>query len=550
MTTPDKDTIYVDVDDEITTIIDKVHSSDKKIVALVLPKRATVFQSIVNMKLLKRAADVAKKHLVLVTTEANLMPLAGTVGLHVAATPQSKPEIPDTAAAETTEEPVIDEAEYTADNAGDLPVGELAKRSGHVVGSDSEEEMVLPDDDNGTDGTQTAKLKKIHSLKVPNFNRFRLRLVLGVLAVVLLVVGLYYANVVAPNALITITTNTSDVNVDLTMSLDSSATKLDKTKLVVPAKAEQKQQTTSQQVNATGEKNTGVAATGTVDMTAEKCSGSGNPDDVPAGTGVSSNGLTFITQENTKFHITGFSNGCATYSAGNPTDITAISGGAKYNVDNVTFTIAGRSDVSATGSAANGTDNIITIISQADIDNATKKLASAKTDAIKAGLEQALRTDGMYPLPQTFKAGKPVVTTSGNAGDQADTVTVTQAVTYTMLGAQQSDLDALVKAAVDAQIDTHNESILDDGLATGTLAVSDNTGSKATAELQTKATVGPDISVDSIKSEAAGKKIGDIKTTIKAIPGVSNVDVQLSPFWVSAIPSNPQKITVTISKAS
>src|SRR6185437_3032447 len=106
----DKDTIYVDVDDEITTIIDKVRGSSGKIVALVLPKRASVFQSVVNMKLLKRAADIAKKHLVLITTGANLMPLAGSVGLHVASTPQSKPEIPPAALPSTPEDEIAEEA--------------------------------------------------------------------------------------------------------------------------------------------------------------------------------------------------------------------------------------------------------------------------------------------------------------------------------------------------------------------------------------------------------------------------------------------------------
>src|SRR5579872_5821807 len=89
-----KDTIYIDVDDEITTVIDKVKASGNKLVALVLPKRASVFQSIVNMKLLKRKSDEAGKKLVLVTTETSLMPLAGAVGLHVAKTLSSKPEIP------------------------------------------------------------------------------------------------------------------------------------------------------------------------------------------------------------------------------------------------------------------------------------------------------------------------------------------------------------------------------------------------------------------------------------------------------------------------
>src|SRR5947209_11713113 len=94
MAASEKDTIYVDIDDEITGIIDKLKSSDGKIVALVLPKRATVFQSIVNMKLLKRAADDSKKHLVLITAEAGLLPLAGAAGVHVAKTLTSKPEIP------------------------------------------------------------------------------------------------------------------------------------------------------------------------------------------------------------------------------------------------------------------------------------------------------------------------------------------------------------------------------------------------------------------------------------------------------------------------
>src|SRR5947209_16320194 len=107
-----KDTIYIDIDDEITGIIDKLKASSGKVVALVLPKRAAVFQSIVNMKLLKRAADAEKKHLVLITTEAGLLPLAGAAGVHVAKSLTSKPEIPgapelmDDLPEEITEDPV------------------------------------------------------------------------------------------------------------------------------------------------------------------------------------------------------------------------------------------------------------------------------------------------------------------------------------------------------------------------------------------------------------------------------------------------------------
>ncbi|MBX4201635.1 hypothetical protein KW803_01935, partial [Candidatus Saccharibacteria bacterium] len=92
---PSKDVIYVDVDDEITSIIDKVENSPEKVVALVLPKRAASLQSTVNMKLLARSAKTAGKNPVLITSESSLMPLAGVAGLHVAKNLQSKPEIPD-----------------------------------------------------------------------------------------------------------------------------------------------------------------------------------------------------------------------------------------------------------------------------------------------------------------------------------------------------------------------------------------------------------------------------------------------------------------------
>src|SRR5580698_2156901 len=132
--TPKIDTIYIDIDDEITGIIDKVRSNEAKVIALVLPKRASVLQSIVNMKLLKRSADEAKKNLVLITTESGLLPLAGAVGLHVAKNLQSKPEVP---AVEAPADSSLDELvsvgddenldeDFDAKAAGEKSVGELA----------------------------------------------------------------------------------------------------------------------------------------------------------------------------------------------------------------------------------------------------------------------------------------------------------------------------------------------------------------------------------------------------------------------------------------
>src|SRR5581483_5411418 len=548
-----KDTIYVDIDDEITTIIDKVRSSSGRIVALVLPKRASVFQSVVNMKLLKRSADVAKKNVVVVTTEPGLMPLAGSVGLHVAATPQSKPEVPsatpvsvDTASMDEDSDPEED-AEYTAANAGHRPVGELAGTADGIETLDVPEEEDEKLQEAPAHAAKAPKSAKDKHLKVPNFNKFRMLLSLGIIVLVLLVFGLYEALAVLPKATIVITTHTSGQNVSLTAALTPGATALDTGKGVVPAKIEQQQKTLSQQVATTGQQNNGTAATGTISMSAGACSANA-PQSVPAGTGVSTGGLTYITQVGASFTPTVYHGQC-TWQATGPTNITAQSAGAKYNVSSATFSVAGRSDITATGSAANGTDNIIHTVTQADIDSAKQKLGSQDTASVQTALEQTLQGEGLYPLPATFNAGTPVVTTSNNVGDQADNVTVTEAITYTMYGAKQADLDSLIKTNVGTQIDLKNQAIVKDGLATATISVTSTANNVAQISLQTTATVGPDINVDTIKQQSVGKRAGDVKSMINAISGVTNVDVQLSPFWVGSVPSHVNKITVTINGA-
>jgi hypothetical protein len=47
-----KDTIYIDIEDDITAVIERVKGSPEKLIALVPPKGAAL-QSVVNLKLLK-----------------------------------------------------------------------------------------------------------------------------------------------------------------------------------------------------------------------------------------------------------------------------------------------------------------------------------------------------------------------------------------------------------------------------------------------------------------------------------------------------------------
>lgn len=555
--TTGKDTIYVDIDDEITAIIDKVRSSRQKIVALVLPKRATVLQSIVNMKLLKRTAEDANKHLVLITSEPGLLPLAGGIGLYVASTLQSKPEIPKPPelpddADETIDEPLaVDEPaedEFDAEAAANKPVGELASGKAAPAATGS---ITLDDEATATSDAPITAVKKNKKLKVPNFNSFRNRILLAIVVLIVLIGGWILADVVLPHAIVRISTDTSTIPTNLSLTLDTQAQALDPAADVVPAAQQTSSKTFTQTVPTTGQQNNGQKATGSVTMTA--CENGFNfAQSVPAGTGISVNGHTYITQVTTQFSHSGSPNGnCFTYQATGPTQITAINGGKDYNVDNANFTVSSRSDVSANGSASGGTDQFVPIVAQADIDNAKSKIGSSDTSGVQQDLKSGLQAKGLYPISATFTAGTPQVTTSNNVGDQANNVTVTEVITYSMLGVKKSDLQTLVDNNVKKQIDPTKQVILSDGVDKANFNVQDQPSpTTLSVAMTTKATAGPELNVASIKKQVAGKKAGDVVSMLKDIPGVTDVQVKYSPFWVSNVPKNTAKITVQLDKAN
>lgn len=572
---PGKETIYVDVDDEITTIIDKVQNAKGKVVALVLPKRATVLQSTVNMKLLKRTAETAQKNLVLVTTEAGLLPLAGSVGLHVADTPTSKPAIPPAPVGPSDEPEDIDEPLDIVDNttpaedtdfdtkaAAGKSVGELAAApaAGKVADDVIDENIDMDDegdDDSGVPAAaaaKTAKSKKNKKLKIPNFDSFRKRIALAVLVLALLIVGWIFAFVVLPHADVTIHTDSSTVATNLALGLNTAAKTLDPTNNTVPAVAQSQQKTDTQTVPATGQQNNGQKAQGTVTLTnCRKDSGSAT---IPTGSSVtSSDGHTFITQSSVTLPTSSFSGSgaCQSFSGftSKDVDVIALKGGADYNIGPSSFTVAasgvqGKSSDSMSG----GTDDIVKIVTQSDIDGATSKITAADSSGIKQQLVSALEAKGLMPVASTFLAGTPQVTQNAQVGAAADNVTVTAVTTYTMLGVQKSDLKTLVDAKVKQQIDKGKQVILDDGVANATFSqTTPATATAATVSMRTKSVAGPHIDTASLKKQLAGKKSGDVKQLIEQTPGVTSVDVHYSPFWVSSVPKNPAKLTIQIDKS-
>lgn len=543
-----KDTIYIDVDDEITSIIDKVVSSQHKIVALVLPRRSTVLQSLVNMKLLKRSGDSSGKHLVLVTSEPGLLPLAGSVGLYVAKTPTSKPEIPEARTLPSSSDEAVSEEDFDPAAAAYKPIGALAGDDPiEIDNRDAQPSAAV-----GVAGMMRAakpKKGKNKKLKVPSFSSWRNRIILGVAVLAVLITGWIFAFVVAPRATIAIQTDSESFSKNLDVTLSPTATEVDGEDMIVPARIETVEKTTTATAEASGQENRGERAEGSVKFTAERCAPNlGTPATIPAGTGVSAGGKTYITQQSAAFSPDSGNGSCFSYKTGNVA-IRAQSGGADFNTDGqVDFTVAGRSDAAGSGSANGGTDQIVKVLAQADIDGAKKKLVDDKTqqDAAKQELTQRLRTDSddNFVIEESFQGATPMVTESAKAGDEVASVTITQKVMYSMASSSRGDLEQLIGMSVEEDIDAEKQKVLESGLDEANFRLQNYTEGKAIMALSTRITAGPKLDEEAIKRDAAGKKAGDIEEVLGTYPGVEGVTVRYSPFWVSRVPKNVEKITV------
>ena len=531
-----KDTIYIEVDDEITAIIDKVVNAKHKVVAVVLPKRATVFQSPVNLKLLKKASTSAKKSIVLITSDTGIIAIAGSVGVHVAKSPTSKPSIP----------PSVVASMVVAENI-DMDGNETVAGVTGVANISDDDTIEIDNTDPATEPEIAEPTKKKKVSKIPDFSSFRLRLGLGIGAVVILISLWYVGFVVLPKATVTITTDVSTTEVSTTLTARVGDAELDLDKNIIPASRVQIEKVESVTVPATGEKNIGAKATGTINLT--NCIKSDGVQVVPAGTRFSSSGVTFETSEQAILPEASFRPSGACKSKDDGDDLTvsavAVDPGTQSNIDSQTLN-SSISGIIAVGSDMNGgTSEKVKVVSQEDVDKVAQQLAGTTKSQALTELEKQLKDDGKRPISETIVAGVPKVVASPAVGAQASETKVTSTVSYSLLGVKGDDLAKLIDNQVNKNLGDKAINIRYNGInevvfaTTGALNQAD-TG----LTIQTIATVGPEINQDETKNNIIGKKRGDIEKQIEAIDGVRSVSVEYSPFWISTTPNKVDKITI------
>jgi len=534
-----KDVIYIDVEDDITAIIDKVKKSKEKVVALVPPKRVGVLQSAVNLRLLARTAEGARKHLVLITSNAALSGLAASARIPVAKNLQSKPEIAAVPSRKTDDDDDVIEGDDTS-GVKQIPV------SGMVPASTIEDIDINSDVPVSSKATPTRSSAGKKGMKVPDFGSFRKKAFifggLGVFLIIFLVWAIWFA----PRATVVISAKTSDQQLSTQVTLGAAVVTDSKQ---AHLQSVQQQEKVSQTIDfdATGTKNVGEKATGSVKFT----KATAGDVYVAAGTRLTaSGGQVFATDAAVTVPGATLSFGCSGYLCPGSASIavTASEGGSNYN--GASGDVSGMSATTTaafTGATSGGTDKTATILLQADVEKAKEKLADQNTDEAKQKLKEKFG-EGALLIDSSFKTSGGDPQSSPAIGQEATgKAKLTQELTYTMIGVEKAQLDAYLNSTFEGMLTDKNEQkVYDNGLSTVKFAdYTQNDGDQAGAALITAtAQVGPRIDDNEIKDQVKGKRYGEIEGDLRAIDGVSDVEVKLSPFWVQGVPGDVNKITI------
>jgi len=504
-----KQAIYVDIDDDLTTVIGKIKTSSADNIALVPPKRIGILQSAVNLKLLARAATERHKKLVLITSDEALSILAASAKIPVARTLAGEAKLAQAPSFEHKDEVIEGVAKPQViiknDNKGDSA----------AVQAVIDDEKINKDNDE-------PKLKK--ASKIPNFTKFRKWIILGAAVFVGLIGLLIWLLVFAPHLTINISAKTSDEKIDQPIFIVREvATNIAENKLqaVVP---EPVKRTNEIEFVATGKRLVGGAkASGTATVTCNLpavASCNAMPDTIRG----------YVVSG--KASITG--------GASITITLTAPEEGVKYNSSGFTENMADYLIIVSAGAIAGGEDKVSeTYVQQSDVDAIVEKLRSDVDGSnMKSDLESRFG-DNERAIPDSFRIDIGSINSNPKIGDAVGSDSKAKAtveLAYIMYGVKNDDLnEVLMAAAVKKLKGQSGQGVFDNGFKFLQVLSYQNTDTGGSARLVTTAKIGPAINDEQVKQDALGKKQNEIKEKLEKITGVESAEVSFFPFWLSSI---------------
>ena len=193
-----------------------------------------------------------------------------------------------------------------------------------------------------------------------------------------------------------------------------------------------------------------------------------------------------------------------------------------------------------------GTNKIVPIITQADIDRAVGELNTEASTAVIGELT-ALFPDGTQIIDESLEQKVGSAKPNPAAGTEAASGVVEVTATYNIFGVARSELASLIDAQQKTLIDENRQAITTNGLDTAKITVTDKNSTKLSISVAAIGSTGPVISPDLIE-KLTGLRFSEAEKIVSEIPGTVETDIRTSPFWVYNMPNRSSSITVTVKQ--
>jgi hypothetical protein len=515
--------IYLDVDDEITSAAARLRRTAAERIALVLPYGSRLATSRINFRLLAREAGARGKRLEIVAADASARALAGSAGLTVHSS---------VAALE-----------------GGEPGGTGGPSPAPVVAS-----APAPT----ADGTETRVLAvpKVVAERVPIVGRrrppirTRTALIAAAVVMAILAVGGFGAFLYLPTATIVLTPTAEKIGpLQLSVQARPDVTTPDEATLTVPARTFDFDVQAFQTFTTTGVKVTEAKASGNV--TFQNCDTGGGVT-IPAGATVSTQaGVDFRTLAKVTIKRAAiFPFACKTGSVAVEAEQAGTAGNVPAGAIN---RIPAGYDpvvlsVTNTQPTTGGVHNETPEISQQDIDAAMTQL----TTALRDDFDRQVREGTGVPAGTTlFDATKVLGTATPSLdpktllGQAVSQFQLGLSATGTVLGVDPTPIKALAEARLASQVGAGWQ------LASGstTIDVGDPSVSASVVSFPVTviATRNRVVDREALIAQIRGLVLAEARAQLD---DYGEVQITLWPDWVSTIPTDTSRISLTIEAAA
>jgi hypothetical protein len=172
---------------------------------------------------------------------------------------------------------------------------------------------------------------------------------------------------------------------------------------------------------------------------------------------------------------------------------------------------------------------------------------------LEDSLKKAVQGDLAFKNPQSFYIFEPALVKveiqniSHQVGEKTNKISATGKATYDTMKTSKKEFDDFIKTLINKEILNENKNLTISQLKIEKIELLDFENRKKimTVGVKGKAILVPDLNTESLKSMLKGKTIEEAEGAFK-IPGVDKVTIHLYPRWKEKLPENPAKIKILV----